>query len=156
MMRMGLIVVGLSTLTVMELGTPSHTKTNAPDPFEQPTIGFSASSDTLATADRIEIHHLRGEAPLHPEPTPPPDATALVPGDSNTVDFGATDKTDTVRQQKPRPKSPDPDQLRPKRTSSNKASKIERSKTIVEVKPCRPKAFDSLLQALNLSSRCQT
>jgi hypothetical protein len=27
---------------------------------------------------------------------------------------------------------------------------------MVEVKPCRPNAFDSLLQALNFSARCQT
>jgi hypothetical protein len=55
---MGLIVFGLSTLTVMELGTPSRTKTSAPDPFEQLTVDVSVSSDTLETADRLEIHHL--------------------------------------------------------------------------------------------------
>jgi hypothetical protein len=55
---MGFIVVGLTTLAVMELGTPSHTKTSAPDPFEQLTVDVSISSDTLETADRLEIHHL--------------------------------------------------------------------------------------------------
>ena len=58
MMRMGFIVVGLSTLAVMELRTPSHTKKSAPDPFEQLTVDVSISSDTLETADRLEIHHL--------------------------------------------------------------------------------------------------
>jgi hypothetical protein len=98
MMRMGLIVVGLSTRTVMELGTPSHTKTSAPDPFEQLVLDVSVSPDTLKMADRIEIHHLQHEAPLHPVSSvePPPDVTALVPGDSSTVGLG-NDKNDVVR-----------------------------------------------------------
>jgi hypothetical protein len=36
------IVVGLGALTVMELGTPSHTKTSVPDPFEQLTVDIRA------------------------------------------------------------------------------------------------------------------
>ena len=66
MMRMGLNVVGLGTLTVMELGTPSRTKTSATDPFDQLTIDVSVSPDTLETADRLEMHHLQHEAPLQP------------------------------------------------------------------------------------------
>ena len=161
MMRMGLIVVGLSTLTIMELGTPSRTKTNAPDPFEQLTVDVNVSSDTLETADRLEIHHLQHEAPFQPaspvEPTLPPDVTTLVSGDSSTVGLGAKDKKDVVRKLKPKPKYTDhPNKPRPKPTNSNKAPKIERPKEIVEVKPCRPNALDSLIQALNLSFRCQT
>jgi len=57
MMRMG--VVGLGTLTVMELGTPSRTKTSAKDPFDQLTIDVSVSPDTLETADRLEMHHFQ-------------------------------------------------------------------------------------------------
>ena len=49
MMRMGLIVVGLSTLTIMELGTPCRTKTSAPDPFDQLMTDASVSPDTLET-----------------------------------------------------------------------------------------------------------
>ena len=111
MMRMGLIVVGLSTLTVMELGTPSRTKTNAPDPFDQLTVDVSVSPDTLEAADRLEIHHLQHEAPLQPvspvEPTLPPAVTTLVPGNSSTVGLGANDKKDVVRKQKPKPKKYD-------------------------------------------------
>ena len=66
MMRVGLIVVGLSALTIMELGTPPRTKTSAPDPFEQLTVDVSVSGDTLETADRLEIHHLQHEAPVQP------------------------------------------------------------------------------------------
>jgi hypothetical protein len=158
---MALIVVGVSTLTVIELVTPSRTKTNAPDPFDQLTVDVSVSPDTLEAADRIEIHDLQREAPLQPaspvEPTLPPDVTTLVSGDSSTVGLGANDKKDVVRKLKPKPKYTDhPDKSRPKRTNSNKAPKIERSKAIVEVKPCRPDALGSQLEALKLSSRCQT
>jgi hypothetical protein len=161
MMRMGLIVVGLSTLAVVgELGTPSHTKTSSPHPFEQLTVEVGLSQDTLETADRLEIYHLQHEEPLHPvspvELTPSPDVTALVSGDSSTVGLGANDKKGVVRKPKPRPKYTEPNKPRPKRTNANKDPKTEGSKAIVEVKPCRPNAFDSLLQALNLSSRCQT
>jgi hypothetical protein len=161
MMRMVLIVVGLSTLTVMELGTPSRTKTSAPDPFEQLTVDVSVSSDTLERVDRLEIHHLQDEEkPFHPsspvEPTPPQDGIALVSADSSAVELGANNKKEVVRKLKPKPKNTDSNEPRPNRTNSNKAPKTERSKAIVEVKPCRPNALDSLLQALNLSSKCQT
>jgi hypothetical protein len=161
MMRMALIVVSLSTLTVIELVTPSRTKTNAPDPFDQLTVDVSVSPDTLEAADCIEIHHLQHDAPLQPvspvEPTLPPDVTTLASEDSSTVGPGANDKKDAVRKLEPKPKYIDhPDKPRPKRTNSNKAPKIEPSKAIVEVKPWRPDALDSLLQTLKLSSRCQT
>lgn len=161
MMRVGLIVVGLSALTIMELGTPPRTQTSAPDPFEQLTVDVSVSGDTLETADRREIHHLQHEAPVQPispvKPTPPPDGTAITSEtDSSAVWRGTKEKKDVVRKLKPKPKYATPRKPRPKLTNSNKAPNTERSKAVVEVKPCRPNAFDSLLQALNLSSRCQT
>jgi hypothetical protein len=157
MMRLGLIVVGLGTLTVMELGTPSRTKTSTTDPFDQLTIDVSVSPDTLETADRPEMHHLQ-HAPLQPvSPVESlPDVTALVPRNTSAFELGANNKKDVVRKLKPKPKNTDSNKPRPNRTNSNKAPKTERSKAIVEVKPCRPNALDSLLQALNLSSRCQT
>ena len=75
MMRMGLIVVSLSALTAMELGTPSPTKTNAPDPIDQLTVNVSVASDTLEAADRIEIHHLQDEA--SPQPDSPVEPAAM-------------------------------------------------------------------------------
>ena len=168
MMRMTLIAVYLSTLTVIELVTPSRTKTNTPDPFDQLTVDVSASPDTLEAADRIETHRLQDEEPIQPvlpvKPTLPPAVPTLVSGDSSTVGLGANDKKDVVRKQKPKPKYADhnkphtdhSDKSRPKRTNSNKAPKIEPSKAIVEVKPCRLDALDSLLEALKLSSRCLT
>src|SRR6476659_6620523 len=159
MMRMTLIVVYLSTLTVIELVTPSRTKTNAPDPFDQPTVDVSVSPDTLEAADRIETHRFQDEAPIQSvspvEPTLPPAVPTLASGDSSTVGLGANDKKDVVRKQKPKPKYADQPnkphtdhsyKSRPKRTNSNKAPKIEPSKAIAEVKPCRPDAVDSLFQ----------
>ena len=161
MMRVGLIVVGLSALTIMELGAPPRTTTSAPDPYEQLTVGVSVSGDTLQTADRRELHHLPHEAPGRPassvEPTPPLDRTAITPGkDSTTVGSGTGDKNHVVRKLRPRPKYTEPNKPKPKPTNSNIAVRMVRSKAMVDVKACRPNAFDNLLQALNLSSRCQT
>jgi hypothetical protein len=109
-------------------------------------------------ADRLEIHKLQHEEPLHPvspvEPTPSPDVTALVPGDSSTVGLGANEKKGVVRKPTPKPKYTESNKPRPKRTNADKDPKTEGSKAIVEVKPC-PNVFDKLLQGLNLSSRCQ-
>jgi hypothetical protein len=159
-MRIGLIVVGLATLTVLEMATPSRSKTSAPDPFEQLRVDVSVSRDTLERADRLETHHLQHEVPVQPispvEP-PPPDVTAIIlDKDSNIVGRGTNDKKEVGRMPKPKPKNTTPNKPRPQLTNSNKAPKTERSKAMVEVKPCRPNAFHSLLQALNFSARCQT
>ena len=161
MMRVGLIVVGLSTLTIMEWGTRSSTKTNVPDPLDQLTINVSGSPDTLDTADRIETHRLQHKAPLQTispveAPPQPPAVTASVQEDSSTAGLSANDRKDVVKTPKPRPKYTEPNKPGPKRTNSNTVPKTERSKAIVEVKQCRPNALDGLLKALNLSSRCQT
>jgi hypothetical protein len=154
---MGLLVVGLGVLTVMELGTPSRTTGKAPDPFEQIKFDTRVSGDTLRKGDRLEIHHSQHEMPAEPispvEPARPTDVTNLVPK-SNAVARGTNGKTDAIR--KPKPKYAAPDSPQPKPANSNKTATTDRPKAIVEVKPCRPNAFDSLLQALNLSSRCQT
>jgi hypothetical protein len=161
MMRVILIVVSLSALTIVGLGTPPRTNTSAPDRFEQLAVDASLSGDTLQTADRHEIHRLQHEAPVQPisfvEPTPPSAGTAINPKkDSSTVGNGTDDKKHVVRKPKPGPRHTEPNEPKPKPANSNKAVGMVRSKAMVEVKPCRPNAFDSLLQALNLSSRCQT
>jgi hypothetical protein len=162
MMRIGLIVVGLGTLTIMELGTPSRTKTSAPDRFEQLTFDVGVRSDTLGKADRLETYHLQHEGAAQPtspvELTPPPDVTAVIipKEDTSAVGRGTKDKKDVVRRPKPKPKHTAPSKPRPKLASSNKIPKTERSKAVVELKPCRTNAFDDLLQVLNLASRCQT
>lgn len=158
-MRAGLLVVGLGALTIMELGTPRRTKTSAPDRFEQLTIDISAPGDTLEAADRRDAHFLQHEASVQPSPsvvpTPPP--TALTPGKNpGTVGTGTGDKKPVVRKLRPTSSSAESDKSRPRSTNPNTAARTARPKPTVEARPCRPNAFDSLLQALNLSSRCQT
>lgn len=160
-MRAGLIVVGLSALTIMELGTPRRTKTSAPDRFEQLTIGISVSGDTLETADRREVHRLQHEAPVQPissvEPTPPQDATAALTPENNPGTVGSTGGNKQVAGKlRPGPKYAEPDKPRQQSTNPNKAARMARPKPMGEARPCRPNAFDGLLQALNLPSRCQT
>ena len=107
---MGLIVVGLGTLAVMELGTPARTKTSAPDPFEQLLVDVNTSRDTLKTTDRLEIHHLRHETPVQPispiEPARPPDVAAILPQrDSSSVENhhrGAGEETEAKAQKRGR------------------------------------------------------
>jgi hypothetical protein len=169
MMRICLIVVGLAVLIIMELGTPSRSKPSVPDPFEQLTVDVSASGDTLKKGDRLEAHRLQREAPVQPvtpvEPISPPpvDLMALIPEeDSSAVGRGTNDRKDVVKTPKPRPKKnatpnkPLPKLANSKLANSDKAPKTERPKAVVEIKPCRPNAFDDLLQALSLPSRCQT
>ena len=163
MMRICLIVVGLAVLIVMELGTPSRSKPSVPDPFEQLTVDVSASGDTLKKGDRLEVHRLPQEASVQPiapaEPISPPPAdpiAVLVEANSGVVGSTANVKKDLVKRPKPRPKDAAPSKPAPKLANSSKAAKAEKSKAVVELKPCRPNAFDELLQALNLSSRCQT
>jgi hypothetical protein len=102
MMRAALIVVGLGTLAVMELGTPSRTETSASDPFEQLTVDVSISHDTLEPADRLEAHHFQHNASVpRIEPTPPSNLAAIIPEeDSSAVGRGTNDKKDVVRKAK--------------------------------------------------------
>ncbi|WP_354210922.1 MULTISPECIES: hypothetical protein [unclassified Bradyrhizobium] len=45
---------------------------------------------------------------------------------------------------------------RPSRGTSKATAIASRAKPIVEAKPCQSGAFDALLKALNLQTRCQT
>lgn len=162
MMRICLIVIGLGVLIAMELGTPSRSKPSEIDPFEQLTFEASTSGDTLKKGDRLEVHRMPQEAPVQPialaEPmSPPRDPIAmLAEANSGVVGSTANAKRDAVKKPKPRPKDAAPAKPPPKLANSSKAEKAEKSKAVVELKPCRPNAFDELLQALSLSSRCQT
>jgi hypothetical protein len=170
MMRICLIVIGLAVLIIMELGTPSRSKPSEPDRFEQLTIDVSASGDTLKKGDRLEVHRLQQEVPALPmtsaEPVSPspPDLLAIkmAEEDSSAVGRGTNDKKDIVKTPKPRPKQnatpnkPLPKLANSRLANSEKTPKTERPKAVVEIKPCRPNAFDDFLQALSLPSRCQT
>lgn len=162
MMRICLIVIGLGVLIAMELGTPSRSKPSELDPFEQLKLDANASGDTLKKGDRLEVHRLPQEAPPQPvalaEPiSPPPDAIAMLAEKySGVVGSTTNTKKDVVKKSKPKPKDAARNKPPPRLANSSKAAKAEKSKAVAELKPCRPNVFDELLQALYLSSRCQT
>jgi len=118
----------------------------------------------LKKGDRLEVPRLQQEAPVQsvtpaePASPPPPDLLAIKIAEENLSIVGLVpnDKKHVVTKPKPKPKHATPDKPRPKLANSDKAPKTERPKAVVELKPCRPNAFDELLQALSLPSRCQT
>ena len=137
-MRTALILVGLGTLVAMELEAPPRTAKAVIEPKSQSTVGISHSRDTLKKADRLEIHDVQQEAPARPisfgDRMPAVDSTAIIA------------KKGAVMLPKPRPKH----------TDAKRAANTDRSKATIEIKSCRPNAFDSLLKALNLSPGCET
>jgi len=152
-MRAALLLVGLGTLVVMELETPPRTRKPVSEPPALTTVGLAVSRDTLA-ADRFEIPHMQQQAPAQPmssiEPAAPPAQAA------------------TAAQELAKPVEPDPHgasagkaavvlpKPRPRHMPSRATANTGRSKPIVEVKSCRPGAFDGRLKALNLSTGCRT
>ena len=155
-MRTALILVGLSTLAIIELETPPRTTKDAGEPLAQPTtVGMNDSRGTLTNTDRIEIPFLQHDALAQPSsfgPIAQPDMTPIVPQQvpniTNRHKPGANAKKVVVVKPKPRPKHQE----------SKKAAKTDRPKatTEIKIKPCRPNAFDGLLKALNLSPGCET
>jgi len=159
-MRAALILVGLTVAAVMEFTTPPRTPKPVHAPLAQTTVGSSASRDTLdprdtlTAADRLEIHHVRDEAPLQPislveAGAPQVHAAIAAQEPSKNIDqqkHGATAGKSPV----PLPKS------RPKETISRATINANRSRGSAEVRPCRPGAFDGLLKALNLTPGCNS
>jgi hypothetical protein len=148
-MRAALLLVGLGTLVVMELETPPRTRKPVSEPPALTTVGLAVSRDTLTAADRFEIPHMQQQAPAQPmssiEPaTPLAQAEPAKPGEPNA--HGSTAGKPAVMLPKPWPRH----------MPSRATASTGRSKPMVEVKSCRPGAFDGLLKALNLSTGCQT
>jgi hypothetical protein len=149
-MRAALMLVGLSTLAIMEIGTPPRTTKAPSEPLAQLTVGISESRDNLTKADRLEIPYDAATQPISSvERMPPPDVKPIIPQQApNIIDQhrrGANDKAVVAKTPKPRPKHPD-----------KKAAKTDRPKATIEVRSCRPNAFDSLIKALNRSAGCET
>jgi hypothetical protein len=162
MMRAALILVGVGSLVAMELGTPPRVAKAVNQPLTQSTVGVVDSRDTLAKADRLEIPYFQNELPTQPisfvERMPPADSTPIISKEASKIVSGnrhdaKTKKVAFVRP-KLRPKIPD-SKPRPKTIDSKTVANTYRSKAPMDVKPCRPNAFDSFLKALNLSSGCE-
>jgi hypothetical protein len=162
MMRAALILVGVGSLVAMELGTPPRVAKAVNQPLTQSTVGVGDSRDTLAKADRLEIPYFQNELPTQPisfvERMSPADSTPIISKEASKIVSGnrhdaKTKKVALVRP-KLRPKIPD-SKPRPKTTDSKTVANTYRSKAPMDVKPCRPNAFDSFLKALNLPFGCE-
>jgi hypothetical protein len=168
MMRAALILVGVGSLVAMELRTPPRVAKAVNRPLTQSTVGVGDSQDTLAKADRLEIPYFQNELPTQPisfvARMPPADSapviskTPVVSKEASKIVSGnrrdAKTKKVAFAGPKPRPKIPD-SKSRPKTTDTKAVANTSRSKAPMDVKPCRPNAFDSFLKALNLSSDCE-
>jgi hypothetical protein len=162
MMRAALILVGVGSLVAMELRTPPRVAKDVNRPLTQSTVGVGDSRDTLAKADRLEIPYFQNELPTQPisfvERMPPADSTPVISKEASKIVSGNRHDAKTKKVAfvgpKPRPKIPD-SKTRPKTTDSKTVANTHRSKAPMDVKPCRPNAFDSFLKALNLSSGCE-
>jgi hypothetical protein len=166
MMRAALILVGVGSLVAMEIGTPPRIAKAVNQPLTQSTFGAGDSRDTLAKADRLEIPYFQNELSTQPisfvERTPPADPTPIISKEASRIVSGnrhdaKTNKVAFVRP-KLRPKITD-SKSRPKTTDKTTDSKTVadtyRSKAPMDIKPCRPNAFDSFLKALNLPFGCE-
>jgi len=168
MMRAALILVGVGSLAAMEFQTPPRVAKAVNQPLTQSTVGVGDSQDTLAKADRLEIPYFQNELPTQPisfvARMPPADSapviskTPVVSKEASKIVSGnrrdAKTKKVAFAGPKPRPKIPD-SKSRPKTTDTKAVANTSRSKAPMDVKPCRPNAFDSFLKALNLSPGCE-
>ena len=162
MMRAALILVGVGLLVAMELGTPPRVAKAVDQPLTQSTVGAGDSRNTLAKADRLEIPYFQNELPTQPisfvQRMPPADSTPVISKEASKIVSGNRHdaKTKKVAFVRPKLRSKIPDSKpRPKTTDSKTVANTNRSKAPMDVKPCRPNAFDSFLKALNLPSGCE-
>jgi hypothetical protein len=144
-MRRALVLVGFSTLAVIELETAPWTTKPVNEPPAQATIG---PRDTLTTADRLEIPHILEAQPISSsEVMPLPDQTTIIaPESSNFVEDKRSSRGRKSVVMLPRPRA----------EHRNATAKPNRIKPMAEVKPCPSGIFDGLFRALKLSTRCQT
>jgi hypothetical protein len=178
MMRAALILVGVGFLVAMEIGTPPRVAKAVDQPLTQSTVGAGDSRNTLAKAERLEIPYFQSQLSTQlisfVEPMPPADSTPVISKEAGKIVGGnrRDAKTDVKSDAKikkvasihpePRPKIPDSKprpktrpETGPKTTDSNTVANTHRSKAPIDVKPCRPNAFDGLLKALKLPSGCE-
>jgi hypothetical protein len=162
MMRAALILVSVGSLVAMELATPPRVAKAVNPPLTPSTAVAGDSQDTLAKADRLEIPYFRNELPVQPssfvERTPPADATRVISKAASKIVSGSSHDAKTSRvalvPPKPRPRIPD-SKPGTKTIDSRTVANTDRSKAPMDVKPCRPNVFDSLLKALSLPSGCE-
>ena len=176
MLRATFILVGVGSLVAMELGTPPRIAKAVNQPLTQSTVGAADSRDTLAKADRLEIPYFQNELSTQPisfaEQMPPADSAPVISQETGKIASGKRHDARTrkvafvhpkptpkIPDSRPRPKTADSKTADPKitdskTTASKTVANTIRSKAPMDIKPCRPNAFDGFLKALNLPSGC--
>ena len=144
-MRVALFLIGLGTLAVMELEAPPRITDPVNEPLALATVGLRPSHDTLTKADRLDIPQFEASPqPLSSsELTHPPDHIAIVARAHSEIveQKGNASGKSAIMLPRPRPRQ---------------GAGASSAKPVVEARPCPSGAFDGLLKALNLQTRCQT
>jgi hypothetical protein len=142
-----IIVLGVGILSAMELRAPPRGTVAIVQPPAAPNAGSSASPDTLAKGDRLDVATVSSETPtqvvLAEEPVAPPDDARITsPEPSRPIARQRHTSKTAARAAGPKPK---------KITIINRTAVAERSKLASETVSCRLAAFGGLRKALNLS-----
>ncbi|WP_342739699.1 hypothetical protein [Bradyrhizobium sp. B117] len=143
-MSVALILVGRSTLAVMEFETSPRTTRPVNEPPAQTAVG---SYDTLTTADRLQIPHMLGTPPQPislGKATHPADQTSIVAQQPSKV---VEQHKRSARGGKSAVAVP---RVRPEQETSKATAKLDRAKPVAELKTCPSGISDGLLRALNL------
>jgi hypothetical protein len=119
MRRAALILVGLSTLAIMELETPPRTRKAHSEPLAQSTVGIGESRGNSTKADPLEIPYVQYDPPAQPissvERMPPPDVKLIIPRQApNIIDQhrrDANDRTVVAKHRNPGPSTQTPGKL---------------------------------------------
>ncbi|WP_109143456.1 hypothetical protein [Bradyrhizobium sp. SUTN9-2] len=142
-----LIVLGVGVLSAMELRAPQRFTVPIVQSPAAPDAGSSASPDTLAKGDRLDVTPvtsvIRTEVALAEAPVAPPnDARATTPEPSRPLARQRHSSNTAASAARPKPK---------KITVIKQTAIAERSKLASETVSCRLAAFGGLRKALNLS-----
>ncbi|WP_409187674.1 hypothetical protein [Bradyrhizobium sp. RDM4] len=121
------------------------------EPPAQATTGLRPSHDTLTKADRLEIPE--SNAPPQPFSSnelmdPPDDPVTVAQPPSKIIEQQNGYASGNSAIMLPRP--------RPRQGTSKASAGASPAKPVAEARPCPSGAFDGLLKALNLQTRCQT
>lgn len=142
-----LIVLGVGVLSVLELRAPPRGTVAIAQSPAAPDVGSSASPDTLAKGDRLDVAQVSSVTPtqvaLAEAPVAPPnDASITSPEPSRPIARQRHNSKTAASAARPKPK---------KVTVIKQTAIAERSKLASETVSCRLAAFGGLRKALNLS-----
>jgi hypothetical protein len=150
-----LCLIGLGAMVALRAGTPTPPPSVRASPA-QTTVGQIFSQDTLTKADRLDIAYVPD--PIAPKPVMP---ATKVPDETPSRLSRPTATTKIVSRHRHDPHARKPAAVpvarRNKEKEPKKDNNVDRSKPMVDLRPCRrPEGFAGLLRALNLTPGCDT